>query len=228
MKIFIGYDDREAVVFHVCAQSIIENSSELIEIVPLCLNHLTGYDEGHLDGSNSFTYSRFLVPYLAGYSGLALFIDGDMVVTEDLSNLFSVGRSDLSKAAWVVKHEPYNTNHPVKYFGNPNHNYPRKNWSSVVLFNCSHPSLRCLTPDYVSKSSGKHLHRFEFLNDSEIGELPKKWNVLVGESDNYPSSGLYHYTIGAPCFKNYANCEKSEEWLARFRAMLAGVDWDID
>lgn len=210
MKLYVGYDPREAAVYHVFCQSIIEHASGPVSFTPLHSPMLDNFD-GQQDGTNAFIYSRYLVPYLNGYDGWALFVDGDMVVTADIYELFDL--RDESKAIQVVHHDYQCT--PRKYIGSPlesdNINYPRKNWSSVMLFNCGHRSNRILTPEFVSTAGPKALHRFEWLNDSEIGELPPEWNWLVGE---YPEARakLYHHTLGSPGFEHYMRCDSSHDW----------------
>lgn len=209
-QIFVGFDQREAVAFHTFTQSIIENSSIPISIIPLSLRHLNDiYLESHSDGSNDFIYSRFLVPYLTQFKGVALFCDGDMILNADIKQLFDL--ADNTKAVQVVKHQ-YKTKLAIKYLGNKNEDYPRKNWSSVILWNCNHPSHRILTPDFVAKQSGAFLHRFQWLKDSEIGELDTTWNWLAEEYPLKPDSKLVHYTLGTPCFSAFRNCAQSEIW----------------
>jgi len=181
--------------------------------VPLALNSLPDYSETHTDGSNAFIYSRFLVPHLMGFKGWAIFCDGDMLARDDISKLWSL--RDESKAVMVIQH-CYQTKHPLKYLGTSlqthNASYPRKNWSSVILWNCEHPENRILTPEYVMGATGRKLHRFEHLRDEDIGELPATWNWLVGEFPHMPDAQLVHYTLGIPGFKHYANCDHSGEW----------------
>ena len=210
LRIFIGYDPREAVAYHVCANSLIRHASKPLAIVPLALNLLSKeYDERHTDGSNQFIYSRFLVPYLCNFNGPALFLDGDMVVTTDIVELFALNEFD--KDVMVVKHD-YQTKHPTKYFGQPNQDYPRKNWSSVILFNCGNYPNRTLLPGYVEKQTGEHLHRFQWLSDLRIGSLPLEWNWLVGEYDLNNDAKIYHYTLGIPACDGYADCDNAQLW----------------
>jgi lipopolysaccharide biosynthesis glycosyltransferase len=209
IKIFIGFDPRETVAYHVFCNSLIRRSHQLLSITPLALNNLAGYTEVHSDGSNHFTYSRFLVPFLSNFHGWALFMDGDMVVNGDIGELW--GMRDSSKAVMCVKHN-YKTKQTKKYLGAVNQDYPRKNWSSVVMWNCSHPANSCLTPEYVSKSSGSHLHRFQFLDDELIGSLPIEWNWLPDEFGYNNKAKLLHWTLGTPCFDEYANAEMSGIW----------------
>ena len=210
IPIFIGYDPREAIVFHVCANSIIRNSSVPVSITPLALNNFKDYTETHTDGSNQFIYSRFLVPYLTGFSGHAIFIDGDMIVRGDIAELWNY-RNQSHADVHVVKHD-YKTKMPVKYLGAKNEDYPRKNWSSVMLFNCNNFPTKKLTPEYIQKSTGAHLHRFEWTDDSRIGELPKEWNWLPDEYGENPDAKLLHYTLGAPCFHEFADTPQGNEW----------------
>lgn len=209
INIFIGYDHREAIAYHVCVNSIIRHSSVPISVTPLALSTLRGYTENHTDGSNQFIYSRFLVPHFTNYSGWALFIDGDMLLREDISKLWEL--RDNSKAVMVVKHN-YKTTKANKYLGSKNEDYPRKNWSSVILWNCSHPSNLKVTPEFVQQSSGADVHRFTWLDDTEIGELPIEWNWLPDEFGANNDAKLVHYTLGTPCFHDFATTPMADEW----------------
>ncbi len=217
IPIFVGYDRREAVAYHVCCQSIIERSSVPVAFYPLHLGMLGQYTETHTDGSNAFIYSRFLIPSIMQWKGHALFVDGDMIVKDDIANLWEMRRHD--KAVQVVKHD-YQTKFPVKYLGAKNESYPRKNWSSVMLWNCAHFHNRRLTPDYVERNTGAHLHRFSWLEDQFIGELPPEWNHLVLEYEDRDAK-LNHYTVGTPCFPEYAQAERSDEWWNEYRKAIA-------
>jgi len=209
IPIFLGYDPREAIVYHTCTNSIIRKSSQPVGLVPLALSTLNDYEEGHTDGSNHFIYSRFLVPSLMGYKGWAIFIDGDMILREDISKLWNL--RDDSKAVIVVKHD-YKTKMKKKYLDSPNEDYPRKNWSSVIMWNCGHPANRCVTPEFVEQSSGAHLHRFTWLDDELVGELPIEWNWLPDEFGENKNANLIHYTLGAPSFHDFANTPMGSEW----------------
>ena len=201
IPIFIGYDQREAIAYHVCSNSIIRLSKTPVSITPLALNNLKGYAETHSDGSNQFIYSRFLIPQLMGYKGWAIFLDGDMILRDDITNLWEL--RDDTKAAMVVKHD-YKTKMTEKYLGAKNEDYPRKNWSSVILWNCEHPANAKVDMNFVSKSTGAQLHRFTWLEDELIGELPKEWNWLDVEYDFNPNAKLVHSTLGTPCFEEFS------------------------
>jgi len=209
IRICIGYDTREAVAYHVCANSIIRHSSLPVSITPLALANLAGYRETHTDGSNQFIYSRFLVPHLMAYSGWAIFMDGDMLLRDDVARLWEL--RDDAKAVLVVKHD-YKTKAHSKYLGAKNEDYPRKNWSSVILWNCGHPANRVLTPERIEGSTGAQLHRFTWLEDDQIGELPKAWNWLPDELGENSEANLLHWTLGTPCFHEYADAPMASEW----------------
>jgi lipopolysaccharide biosynthesis glycosyltransferase len=209
IPIFIGYDPREAVAYHTCANSIIRQASQPVAIVPLALNLFSDYTETHTDGSNQFIYSRFLVPHLMGYTGHAIFMDGDMIVRGDIVELWEQrsGYYDVQ----VVKHD-YKTRMKEKYLGAKNEDYPRKNWSSVILWNCnSHPNRR-LTPEFVQKATGAELHRFTWIEDSRVGQLPPEWNWLPDEYGPNLDAKLLHYTLGTPCFHEFATTPQGDEW----------------
>ncbi|MBU3694051.1 MAG: glycosyltransferase [Rhodocyclaceae bacterium] len=221
LRLFVGFDPREAVAYHTFCQSIISTASVPVSFTPLALGMLNDYLETHTDRSNDFVYSRFLVPHLCGFSGWAIFADGDMICQRDIAELWAL--RDESCAVMVAKHD-YQTKFGKKYLGNSNESYPRKNWSSVVLFNCSHPDNRILTPDFVAQQSGAFLHRFSWLKDERIGEIPLEWNWLVREYQERTDVALLHYTIGTPCFGEYRDDKASVRWIKSFRAASSGLD----
>jgi len=203
IPIFVGYDKRESVAYHTFCQSVLSNTKATVSFSPL-----SGEQR---DGSNAFIYARFLVPHLMHYKGWAIFADGDMICNDDIEKLWNLRRPEY--AAMVVKHE-YKTKHPVKYLGAKNEDYPRKNWSSLILWNCSHWQNQMLTPEYVAGASGAELHRFRHLDDSKLGGLPVTWNWLAMEYPKNDEASLIHYTIGTPCFKDYKDCDSAELWHA--------------
>jgi lipopolysaccharide biosynthesis glycosyltransferase len=209
IPIFIGYDPREAIAFHVCANSIIRQASQPVCIVPLALNLFQDYTETHTDGSNQFIYSRFLVPHLTEFTGWAIFIDGDMIVRGDIAELWNM--QNPYNDVLVVKHD-YKTRMPVKYLGAKNEDYPRKNWSSVILWNCNSFPNRRLTPEFIQRATGSELHRFTWIDDERIGELPPEWNWLPDEYGINKDAKLLHYTLGAPCFQEFADTPQGDEW----------------
>lgn len=223
IRLFVGFDQREAIAYHVFCQSVMTHASKPISFIPLITKALENYQELHVDGSNDFIYTRFLCPKLSGYQGYALFVDGDMICRSDISNLWAL--RDPEKAVQVVKHD-YQTKFNAKYLGNKNENYPRKNWSSVMLWNCGHPANRVLTDELVMSASGKYLHRFEWLTDDLIGELPIEWNWLDKEYDHNPNAFLYHYTIGTPCFREYRDSAAAAEWFQVLDSLNQGLEND--
>lgn len=212
IRVCIGFDPRETIAYHVLEQSIIDRTSLPVAIIPLASRLLRNFD-GQRDGTNSFIYSRFLVPELMGFDGWAIYMDSDMLLRRDLANLWAL--RDETKAAMVVKHD-YHTKHRRKLIGTPmecdNADYPRKNWSSLILWNCGHPQNRILNREFVSESPGSLLHRFQWLQDDLIGELPVTWNHLVGEYPMTSDANLVHYTYGAPCFSHYRKSDYASEW----------------
>ena len=221
VKIYIGFDQRESVAYHTFVQSLIENASIPLQITPLAVKNLNAYKEKHNDKSNDFVYSRFLTPFLNDFEGWAIFADGDMVCQTDIKELLDL--RDDSKALQVVKHD-YQTKAYQKYLGNINQDYPRKNWSSVILWNCAHPKHKILTPDFISNQTGKYLHRFSWLEDDEIGELSKEWNWLATEYPSNEQAKIIHYTLGTPCFKDYRDTEMADIWLNHFGRSNDGME----
>jgi lipopolysaccharide biosynthesis glycosyltransferase len=221
INMIVGFDQREAIAYHTFTQSIIEKSSVPVSFAPLAINSLKNYKEKHTDRSNDFVYSRFLTPYLNNFQGWSIFADGDMICQADIKELWDL--RDESKAVLVVKHN-YQTKQNIKYLGNMNENYPKKNWSSLILWNCGHPKHKILTPEFISNQSGKYLHRFSWLDEEDIGELPIEWNWLAIEYPINASAKIIHYTLGTPCFKNYKDTDMAEIWINTYKRALQGLE----
>ena len=222
MKVFVGYDPREDIAYQVCKHSILSKQPEA-DVRPLVQKELrdAGWYTRPVDklASTEFTFTRFLVPELAGFKGWALFMDCDMILTTDIKELFD--QADDQYAVMCVQHD-YKVKEGTKMDGQKQTIYPRKNWSSVVLFNCAHPSNAVLTQDLVNETelNGAYFHRFSWLKDEEIGELDHTWNYLVGVYDDIETPKLIHYTEGGPWFENYRNCEFHELWKKELQEMM--------
>lgn len=227
IRVFAGYDPRESAGYHTFCQSVIDTCSKPVSIAPLSLKQVKGvYGQGQRDGTNEFIYTRFLIPYLCGYEGWALFVDGaDMICKGDLAELWAL--RDTFTAVQVVKHD-YKTRHPKKYVGtrmeSGNADYPAKNWSSVMLINCAHPEWRIVTPSFVADTPGSVLHRFSFMDPTWVGDLPKEWNWLPQEHGDNPDAKLIHYTAGVPGFHHYKDTEMASDWWAAHKRMMHVTD----
>lgn len=227
-SIWIGYDSRpfETVAFAVTRHSIRRRLTCPIPIRPLHLKELRERglytrslavkDNKLWDPisqspmSTEFAISRFLVPFLAK-EGWALFLDCDILAQANFANVFEA--ADRRYAVQCVKHD-YRPTASVKMDGQAQVAYPRKNWSSFLLFNCSHPANKRLTLDMVNNLPGRDLHRFCWLEDDEIGELPQEWNFLVGHTDPAIIPKAVHHTEGVPLLPGYENVPYAEEWFA--------------
>jgi hypothetical protein len=219
IRVFIGYDDREAAAFGVLSHSIHARSSEPVAITPVRLSELGRVYRRQRDAlqSTDFSFSRFLAPWLCDFQGWAVFMDCDMLVLDDIAKLWAL--RDERFAVQVVKHV-HVPKEETKFLGAVQTKYQKKNWSSVMLMNCA----RCtaLTPDFVNTATGLELHQFKWLGDDGlIGEIPAQWNHLVGYDAPRKDASLVHYTIGGPYFDEYRDCEYSREWFAERDAMLA-------
>jgi hypothetical protein len=213
-KVFVGYTAKQDIVYCIAKHSIERHSRDVIcyPIVQQSLRDLGIYTRA-VDklGATEFSITRFLVPWLAGYRGWVLFCDNDILCLTDLNELFD--QVDDKYAVMCAKHN-YAPKLGEKLDGQKQTIYPRKNWSSVVLWNCNHPKNQMITPDLVNEVSPMFLHRFMWLEDSEIGEFSHVWNWLV-EWYREPNDGtpkLLHYTEGGPYFKNYQKTEYAQLW----------------
>jgi hypothetical protein len=219
LNIYIGFDAVETTAFHTLAQSIIEYASGPIRISPICSKHYSKFFNRERDEkqSNDFSFTRFLVPYLNNYDDFAIFMDCDMMLRTDIFEVLK--NLNPNNAISVVKHD-YTPSNTVKYLNNVQYAYPRKNWSSFVVWNCGHPKNTTLTPEFVEKATGLTLHRFTWLDDHEIGELDVKWNWLVGDYINPPTDVKnVHWTLGGPYFEEYSTVDFSNEWFKMNKKM---------
>jgi hypothetical protein len=205
IPIFIGYDPRERAATNVLIDSLYQHSSQPLAVTPIVTQQLAGVFSRERDPkqSTAFSFTRFLVPWLMGYEGWAIFMDCDMLCRGDIAELWNERNDDHAVMCVQHEHVPGET---VKFLGEVQSAYPKKNWSSLMLLNTS----RCtaLTPEYVNSASGLELHRFHWLaGDHEIGALSDRWNHLV-DVQSPPSAAaadggatLLHWTLGGPWFR---------------------------
>ena len=212
--IFIGYDSNEPVAFWTLAHSITVRSSRPVRIIPIVLNQTPLKRPKAEFQSTEFSFSRFLVPWMCNYEGKAIFLDADIICMGDICELWDM---KLDRTVSVVKHD-YQPNMENKFLNQPQSNYPKKNWSSVMVFN--NPMCKALTPERVDTATGAYLHQFQWVEYGDvdeysmIGELPKEWNYLVGEENqgDINKAKLIHYTRGTPCFPRYSQGFEAILW----------------
>jgi len=218
LSIYIGYDSKESVAFYTLAHSILRRSSIPVSIAPVMQSQLKGLytrPRGPTE-STEFSLTRFLVPALSGFRGWSVFMDCDMLCRVDIAGLAAEIEQQADKAVLVCQHD-YVPRTERKFLGQVQTRYPRKNWSSLMVFN--NERCRALSPDYVNAASGLELHRFAWLEDRMIGALPLEWNWLVGEYPANPQARIAHYTLGGPWFDEYRDSDYAAEWFAEFESM---------
>lgn len=202
LRIFIGYDPRQAVGYQVLHYSIMAHATRPIAVTPLVLQTLPITRAG----LTPFTYSRFMVPWLCNFNGWALFMDLDMLLLDDISKLFAM--ADDRYAAMVAKN-------PMKL-----------EWASMILYNCGHPANRVLTPEYVDSAERcRAPHALDWLPEELVGALPPEWNHTVGYDAPRPDARLVHYTQGLPIHPEVQGCEYAEPWLQAARAANTTQPW---
>ena len=216
LNIYVGYDSKEDIAYRVCKHSILKRSSANVKIRSLKLYELIAnklYNRA-VDplASTEFTYSRFLVPTLNNFKGWAVFCDCDFLFFDDVEKILN--NIDESKALYCVQHD-YTPKEKHKMDGQKQTIYPRKNWSSFILFNCSHSSNKRLSVDLVNSETGSFLHQFKWLKDSEIGSLDERWNWLEGWTSKHNNKKPFavHYTRGGPWFEEWQDVEFANEWI---------------
>ncbi len=224
--VYVGWDSREDIAFQVCRHSITANASIPVSVTPIKQQSLRANDLYIRDAdplaATEFTYTRFFVPYLQNFSGWALFCDCDFLWLGDVAELVTL--LDDRFAIMCVHHD-HQPKENSKMDDRPQTQYPRKNWSSMVLYNCGHPDNSILTPEVINRETGAFLHRFQWLTDDLIGEIPESWNWLEGWCKK-PVSGTpnaIHYTRGGPWFDEWQSVDYAELWNKERDAYEAGV-----
>lgn len=223
LRIFVGYDSKEVVAYHVLASSILRRASIPVCFVPLSLQSLQRVylrQRGPTEATE-FSLTRFLVPYLSDYRGLSVFMDCDMLMQADVLDLWLEILAQPGKAVWCCQHD-YVPKALTKFDGHEQTKYPRKNWSSFMVFD--NEQCRALTPDYVNTATGLQLHRFQWLDsDDQIGSLSLSWNWLVGEYERNPNAKNLHFTNGGPWHEgsDYAFGLDASAWQQERYVMLA-------
>lgn len=218
MRIHIGYDARESVAFYTLAHSILRRASVPVSVTPVMQSQLKGLyrrPRGPTE-STEFSLTRFLVPALSGFDGWSVFMDCDMLCRADIAGLQAHIDRQRDKAVLVCRHD-YVPRTARKFLDQVQTKYPRKNWSSLMVFN--NERCKALTPDYVNTAPGLDLHGFTWLDDRLIGSLPLEWNWLVGEYAPNAEAKIVHFTLGGPYFDDYRACDYADEWFAEFESM---------
>lgn len=224
MKVYIGYDDRESAAYQVAAKTLTRVSGLEPELLDLYLLQQRGlltrlrderttreYDlVSNRHYSTRFNIARFLTPILC-QSGMALFTDCDVVFLRDPREMMP-RTFGCHRAVYVVKHN-HEPSREVKMMGQVQRSYARKNWSSVMLFDCDHPANRRLTLRDVNNRTREELHSFYWLHDDEIGELDPAWNWLVNEQPRPENLGIAHFTNGGPFNENWPGAPNDDLWL---------------
>ena len=232
-SVFVGFDPREADAFAVARSSIRRHMTIPVPVYGVVLDDLrrkglywreTERRDGRLwdtisgaPMSTEFAISRFLVPVVAK-TKWALFVDADVMARTNVARLIDI--ADDSFAVMCVKHD-FAPPEGVKMDGQAQLPYPRKNWSSVVLWNLDHEANRNITAGMVNELPGRDLHRFCWLEDEHIGELPARWNHLVGHHEPTPDAAIVHFTDGVPSMPGYEESAFADEWRAELRRWAA-------
>lgn len=220
IPVFLGFDAAQSLAWAVAAHSIRARASAPVAIQSLRLDALRPIFDRPRDPKQStdFAFTRFLVPHLMGYRGFAIYADCDVLMLRDVATLWAL--RDETRAVQVVQHD-HRPRERQKFLGHVQTGYPRKNWSSLMLFNAA----RCaaLTPGYVGSASGLDLHQFRWLDDAAIGGLPREWNHLVDYDPPRPLEeiAMLHFTQGGPWLADYAACGYADVWRRERVAMEA-------
>ncbi len=225
IRVFIGYDSRENVAFNVASNSIQRHASRPVQIAQVRKTQLGGIynrtDEKL--SSTEFSFSRFLVPYLCDYEGWAIFMDCDVLLRDDIAKLWDL--RDENYAVMCVKHD-HQPKTTIKFLGAEQTQYPKKNWSSVMMLNCA--KCKNLTPEFVNTASGLELHQFKWLeSDDMIADVGLNWNFLADYYHHTDNAKLIHYTEGGPYFEDYRTTDYAEDWFKEFEDATQALGNDL-
>lgn len=221
LKVFVGWDSKETAAFHVAVESLVSRASRPVSVTALVQSTLRSCGlytrERKQNEATEFSLTRFLVPHLSGYEGYSLFLDCDVLVQADVWDFLLYPLIEPGKAVYCCQHD-YVPKALTKFDGHEQAKYPRKNWSSVMLFD--NAQCQALTPAYVNSATGLQLHRFHWLTDDQIGSLPLDLNHLVGEYDSNPDAKILHFTNGG-CWNSaeYATGPEADRWRRCFELM---------
>lgn len=232
--IFIGYEERQDLAAQVCKYSI-ERLYPTADVFLLdhktlrkeklfwrkwLIDSETGNYRDGVDGkpfSNQFSHTRFLVPTYAqflGYNGFAMFVDPDFVFLENVEELFEECATEFDTKDTlvnVVKFDDYGVNESgVKMDNQSQVGYPRKLWSSLMVFDLSaYDWYNSDYIEYVNKADGLELHQLKYYPDEKIGSILPQWNYVPGFTSKIIKPHAIHYTEGLPTMKGYEDCELS-------------------
>lgn len=234
LTVYIGFDEREPEAWDVCANTLLKYASRPVNIQPLDLDKLEAqglmtrkwsktdgqmYDEvSQAPMATKFAISRFLVP-LIHQSGWAIFMDCDMIFQDDIYRIEE--HLDYDYPVMCVHHDHHPTE-TIKMDNQIQTVYPKKNWSSVMAFNCDHPLNQNLSLLNLNNEPGRNLHGFCWLDEDQIGELPREFNWLVNVQEKPENPVIWHYTLGGPWFPDWEPQPYDDEWLQEYSELLDG------
>lgn len=200
LRVFVGMDSRQPLAFSVCASSIFRHATKPVFVQPIGPDWIAGFTR---NGLTAFTFRRYLAPYLCGFEGISIFMDGDIVVRGDVHELASIALQDQTKAVFVAKH------------------VARFEWPAVMVFN--NDLCRKLTPEYVNDAKTVP-QSLEWAGS--VGELPKDWHSCIGYEPHNENAKLLHFTAGIACWPETKNCPNSDKWWDEFKYMNSTVSWN--
>ena len=229
MNVYIGYDSRQDYSEHFSevvnppyqvSKYSIEKYNKSVNIEPIIVSELKlkniYWRQADYLSSTEFVYSRFLTPHLNGYKGIALFCDSDFLWQTDVNELLDY--YDEKYSVMCVKHN-YTPPESTKMDGKAQTHYPRKNWSSLMMFNCSHPDIKKLSVKNINAKNAKWLHRFECTSDECVGEIPATFNWLEGWYNDNINPKAIHYTRGGPWHTTW-NGQYKDKWVETYNKLV--------
>jgi len=180
IRVYVGTTASQELAFQVLAHSIRRHASMSVEIIPMRDLPVPIPKRPECRPRTPFSFSRFLIPALAGYRGRAVYLDADMLVFADIASLW---QTSLNGADVLYIEQPVASARPDQF--------------SVLLMNCE--TLRWNIEGIVRGLDDRRyayedlLHGFCVVPHERLAAgLPPSWNSL--ERYRAGETSLLHYT----------------------------------
>ncbi|MGE0742052.1 MAG: glycosyl transferase family 8 [Hyphomonadaceae bacterium] len=186
-RVFVGSDRSQLLAVKVLDFSIRRRTDMKVAVRSMHDVELPDPKDIRQGKRTGFSFTRFAIPQLSGFTGRALYLDADMLVLRDLRELYAMPFN----GAKVHVQAP-----PPETADKPAAPKKRVRQSSVMLLDCA--ALRWDPLDIIAGLDGRYtyeelMQQLCILAPEEIGEgVPFEWNSL--ETYIPGRTGLIHYT----------------------------------
>jgi lipopolysaccharide biosynthesis glycosyltransferase len=216
IRVFVGADESQLVPAAVLEYTIRKHTAGRVEFTTMRDLPVPMPKDPAKRPRTGFSFYRFMLPKLAGYQGRALYLDCDMQVFANLSELWAIP-FDGQTVLCTYQPEP-----PERWKGNKSFKPGRH--LAVMMLDCSrldwdvHEIVRGLDEDRYGYT--ELMSDLAIVPEEQIEErIPVEWNSL--EHYEAGTTKLVHYTqVPTQPWKNDESPLR-ELWLGAFREALA-------